>query len=211
MLRTFLIGQLRSPSGWIGQLLLHLLNRDNATMNDLVLQQLAVRSRDRVLEIGFGGGYLLRQLLHTEEVAFLAGVEKSAAALQMGRRQFRRSVRRGTLELHLADATDLPFPGDRFDRVCTVNTIYFWADPLAIFQECSRVLEPNGCLVVGYNAKSFLEANQFPQHGCAVYDVEEVEALFRATGFGEILTVSSTSGSNGQFFCTRGIAGNRAF
>ena len=62
IVRAFLANQLGFPSGWFGRFLLRLLNRNNAVMNDLVLQEIELQAGDRVLEIGFGGGNLIQNL-----------------------------------------------------------------------------------------------------------------------------------------------------
>ncbi len=205
--RTFLANQLGFPSGWFGRLLLGLLNRNNAAMNDLVLQLLQLQSGDRVLEIGFGGGDLINKIVKTEMPALTVGIERSPDALSVCQQRFHHKTRHGKVELHLADATALPFRDRHFNRLCTVNTLYFWSDALQVLTECHRVLIPGGQLVISYNSKAFLEKQKFSQHGFAAYEVTEVETMLKNAGFTKISTVSGKSTRRQEFFCTCGVAG----
>ena len=67
-------------------------------MNRLTLEQLRVGPNDSVLEVGFGGGGLLAELLKATEGPVI-GVDVSAAMVDRARRRFRRT---GRLELHRA-------------------------------------------------------------------------------------------------------------
>jgi hypothetical protein len=51
--------QLGNPSGITSKIAAFVWNRRNAALNDAVFDLLALESFDRVLEIGFGGGYLI--------------------------------------------------------------------------------------------------------------------------------------------------------
>ena len=59
----FVAQQLGRPSGLIGQLILGpVWNKRNAALNDVAFDHLALNPHDRVLEVGFGGGYLLSRI-----------------------------------------------------------------------------------------------------------------------------------------------------
>jgi len=207
--RAFLAHQLGFPSGWFGRLLLRFLNQNNAAMNDLVLQLLDVHLGDRVLEIGFGGGYLIHQIVNTQKPALTVGVERSPDAVNICQEKFRSLLNEGKVELYLADATSLPFADHHFHQICTVNTIYFWSNPSPVLNECHRVLIPGGKLVISYNSKSFLNKQKFSQHGFAAYEVAEVEMMLNNAGFTKISTFSSQSNRNQEFFCTCGVVAPR--
>ena len=66
IIRRFLAKKLGHPSGIFGRLLMKLLNKGNAGMNDFTFQQLDLLSGDAVLEIGFGGGYLLEKIIQSQ-------------------------------------------------------------------------------------------------------------------------------------------------
>ena len=166
--RAFLAEQLGLPSGWFGQLLLRLLNRRNALMNDLVLSELQLQSGSRILEIGFGGGDLISKLVKTGLPAQIVGVERSPDALKVCQDRFQRLIQQGAIEIHLADAAALPFSDRSFNQICTVNTLYFWSDAPQVLMECHRVLIPGSTLVIGYTSKTYLERQKLSQHGFGV-------------------------------------------
>lgn len=177
-------------------------------MNDLVLQLLDLHSGNRVLEIGFGGGDLIHKIVKTGKPALTVGIERSPDAMAFCRQRFHHLLNQGLVELHLADATALPFLEHHFHQICTVNTLYFWSDALQVLSECHRVLIPGGKIVISYNSKAFLEQQKFSQHGFAVYEVTEVETMLKAAGFTKITTVPGKSTHHQEFFCTCGVAGS---
>lgn len=205
LFQAFLSQQLGFPSGWFGQILLQLLNRSNAPMNDLVMQELQLKSGDRILEIGFGGGDLIHKIVQTGQPYLIAGIERSPDALKISQRRFQSFIRQGKVELHLADAAALPFPEHHFSQLCTVNTLYFWPDARQVLTECCRVLSPGGKLVLCYASKDYLEQQNFSQHGFATYEVSQVECMLKSAGFSNISTVSGKSHRHQEFFCTSGI------
>lgn len=47
--------------------------------------------------------------------------------------------RKPSIQVQLGDVSHLPFPETTFDRVFTINTIYFWPDALQGLTEIHRV------------------------------------------------------------------------
>ncbi len=206
-IKSFLAKQLRNPSGIFGRFLMKLLNRENAEMNDLALEQLNLQPEDYVLEIGFGGGYLMDKIAATQIPSCIVGIDPSIDSLQVGKKKFNKQIAKGYIEIKQGSAESLPY-GDRFfDKVCTVNTIYFWSDAKSVLHECYRVLKQGGKLVICYNSKAFLEQTELTKYGFTAYEVEDVELLMQDSGFTEIATTSAHSAENGLFYCTSGIVG----
>lgn len=203
-LQAFVAQQLGYPSGIWGRLLLRLLNRGNAGMHQLVFEQLAMRQGDRILEIGFGGGSLLAQILQTGLPETVVGIDYAEDALKVAQTKLRRYMRSSQLTLQQGNADHLPFSDQQFDYICTVNTLYFWPDALAVFQECYRTLRPEGKLVICYNTQTFLEEQGLIQQGFKGYEVDAVENLLGQTGFQSIRTMSGEDSSNGKYYCTCG-------
>ncbi len=200
--RAFLANQLGFPKGWFGKLLIRFLNRNNAMMNDLVLQNLDLQAGDRILEIGFGGGYLIEQIANTALPQLVVGVEQSQDAIDLCKQKFRTQINKSEIEFYLADAIELPFPNGSFNKICTVNTIYFWAEPSKVFAECFRVLVDDGKLLISYNSKDFLSKQKFAEHGFIGYEVSEIEAILKIAGFVNVTTITGHSDRHQEFFCT---------
>ena len=179
--------QFRLPSGPLGALFGHLMVLTNRAINRLAVECLAVGPGDHVLEIGFGHGKLIGDVARRATRGFVAGIDPSATMLRQARRRNRRAIRARRVELGLGNVSEIPYPDGRFDRVCTVNTIYFWPDPPSDLREMRRVLKPGGCLAVAFRKKN-AAAGSSPQgpSSLAATDVEELAGLLAETGFDDV-------------------------
>ncbi|MGJ3253352.1 MAG: hypothetical protein ACFE0J_19790 [Elainellaceae cyanobacterium] len=71
---------------------------------------------------------------------------------------------------------------------------------MAALNERKRCLKPGSKLVVTYNSKTFLEAQQAIQFRFKSYEANDVNAFLKAAGFDVIETTSGESMSNSTFF-----------
>ena len=205
LIKAYLARQLSYPSGWVGQLVVHLMNRENASMNQLALEQLPLQPGQHILEIGFGGGDFINCLFQTQISLQITGIDPSSVSMAVVSKRFKQEIKQGKLNLQKSQAEVMAFPKQAFDGIATINTLYFWSDIGMVLQECHRILKPGGILVVAYNSRAFLEQNQMTQYGFQGYEVKDFEAQMQDAGFSEIKTLSRESISNGEFFCTCGI------
>ena len=99
----------------------------------------------RVLDIGCGTGYLLRQLARQcPQATELAGIDPAPSMIEAAvgladdaRLRFSTSV-----------AERLPFPNGSFDLVVSTTSFDHWSDQQAGLRECARVLVPGGRFVL---------------------------------------------------------------
>lgn len=207
LLEKFIARQLAQPSGLFGRLFIaRWLNKASAAMNKGTFEQLSIEPEDRILEIGFGGGDLLEQILKSKRSKYVAGVDLSVDMVRVVSRRLRRYVRAGKAEVRRGDIEALPFGDGEFTKLCTVNTLYFWRNPSVALAECRRVLMQGGLIVLCFNSKEDLALWPGHKHGFRLYDLAEVEALLKAAGFTAIETVSANDSEQGLFYCMTGVA-----
>jgi ubiquinone/menaquinone biosynthesis C-methylase UbiE len=112
---------------------------------------LAPRASDRVLEVGCGAGHLLARVPAGRQF----GVDLAHVLLQRARRR----MGSGTA-LAQADAIDLPFPSDTFERVYCSEVLEHLPDPAAAIEEIRRVLRKGGVAVLSVPNESLINASK---------------------------------------------------
>jgi ubiquinone/menaquinone biosynthesis C-methylase UbiE len=186
-LRRVLAQQLARPSGFPGRFMGRTLDRVNEHVNTIAFEQLALEPSERLLDIGFGGGLLIRQALSTAPGVFVAGIEVSKPMLERGRRTFREPIREGRVEILEADVAAIPYGDDRFDKAAAINTMHFWPDPAGGLHEIWRVLRPGGVLVLAVRPKEFLERVRFTGLGFTAFDEDQLRSLLEGAGFERVV------------------------
>ena len=125
--------------GWLGRLHHEISDR---TAN---LALARVPAPQRVLDVGSGTGYLLRQLAaRAPDAVELLGVDAAAEMVRVAQAPAadpRIRFRAGTAE-------HLPAADGTFDLVVSTTSFDHWADQEAGLRECARVLAPGGHLVL---------------------------------------------------------------
>lgn len=112
----------------------------------------------------------------------------------MAERRNRRAVAAGAVRLDEGDCCALDYEDGFFDGVTTVNTIYFWPDTARGLREIHRVLRPGGCFYNAVYTKEWLEALPFTRRGFRLFEQEELMALGRQAGFGQVWAADMAGG-----------------
>lgn len=114
-----------------------------------VLQLAGIRDGEAVLEVGIGTGVQIAELARRNPTGRTAGVDVASGMLDRARRRLSKGRCPG-VELHLADARQLPFDDHSFDLVVTTYMLDLLPrdDIPCVLSEFLRVLKPGGRLVV---------------------------------------------------------------
>ncbi len=160
-----------------------------------ILDALGLGPADHLLEIGCGGGLLLRDALRTGCLA--TGLDHSEEMVQLARERAPGS------EVVLADAERLPFADDTFSAVAMSVVFFFLGKPLAVLRECRRVLRQGGRLAL-YTAAPELRGTPAAPEPMAshshFYTDEQLAELARTAAFRSV-TVGNDRG--GQLLFAR--------
>jgi SAM-dependent methyltransferase len=145
--------QFALPHGTLGRYAGWTMAFANAGMNRFTIECMAVTPADQILEIGFGPGALVERLAQLVPDGVVAGIDPSATMLAQAIARNQEAVEAGRVDLRLAGISAIPFADGRFDAVCTVNTIYFWPNPVSDLAELRRVLRDGGQVVITFRVK----------------------------------------------------------
>ena len=199
MITRFLARQFARPSGLLGRWwIAPWLDRISRNMNRLALRQLAPAGEEAIVEIGFGGGALLGDILRAAQ-GRVAGVDISAVAIARARRRFRRFGDR--LELLQASPDYLPLPDAAFDKAVSVNSLYFWPDMASAFAELARIVRPEGRLVLCFEPPEELRKWPGHIHGFRAWSADQLVVLAEPAGFVDAVLVEGHGDKPDRFCC----------
>ena len=154
-----------------------------------ILDVLAPGQDDRLLEIGCGGGLLLREARATG--AATVGLDHSEEMVRLARE------RAAGAEVVLGRAEELPFADGSFTAVAMSIVFLFLADPLTALRECHRVLAPDGRLAIYTTSPALRGTPAAPEplasHSHFHSDPELAE-LARQAGFADAAVVNDHGG-----------------
>lgn len=184
MAPRFIAKQLSDPKGWFGPVIGYLMNRHNAKMNAFAIRLLEPGPSDQVLEIGFGGGLTLPKLI--ESGAFVTGVDRSALMVERASEKFAAAVAHSRAVFLEGSVEALPIKAESVNKVCTVNTVYFWTSLDAGFAEIRRVLSPGGRVLVGFLPKDRMDKLGMPEDIFTTRSQQDVIAALTKVGFDSV-------------------------
>jgi SAM-dependent methyltransferase len=201
--------QLARPSGLFARWLLGLLwNRRNTALNDAAFSLVFAQAPRRILEVGFGGGYLLQRLLGQPAVEFIAGIDHSLAMVKFSYQHLFRHIQAGKLQLALASADAIPWAKNCFDCIVSVNSIFYWADPIRAIDEFSRILIPGGRLVLVYTCSQDLRNRPFDIRSLGLHDPLTLENWLNTAGFNQV-KFDQKQDRHRHFWCIQAESGGK--
>ena len=179
--------QLGKPEGDVGLAIAAWMNGYNRPFIAASYRALALAAGNRILEIGFGNGHDVADLLGHAEAIDYVGLDVSPTMVAEATRFNHDAVAGGKARFHLGRADAMPFAPASFDRVIAINVIYFWPDPVPPLAAIRRVLRPGGLCVIGASdPASQSDAVARPEYGFHRRDADTLLAAHRQAGFGGV-------------------------
>jgi SAM-dependent methyltransferase len=156
----------------------------------VILQELALTADDYLLEVGCGGGALLKTALRSGCRA--AAIDHSHEMVGLARGENAEAVAAGRLDVREARADSLPFPDGTFTCAAMTGVLGFLADPVAALAEIRRVLAPGGRIVVLGSDPELKGTPGAPEPMASrlrFYTEDELERLGRDAGFDDVRAI----------------------
>jgi SAM-dependent methyltransferase len=171
-------GTAGSVTGWV---FAH--RPSNRQRNRWVVSLLGVQPADQVLEIGFGPGVAVAELVRAG-AGHVYGADHSGVMLRQASRRNAAAIRAGRVTLINAPVDQLPAALDGpFGAILAVNSHGFWPAPAERLAELRRRLAPGGRLAIASQPRC-----PGATAGTSRSAASEIEKLLRSAGFTQLST-----------------------
>ena len=175
-------GQFANPHGFVGRICCVIMNVINKAMYKKTVTLINTKPDDKVMDIGYGNGYLLKYL-YRKTKSDLYGIDISADMLKQATKRNKEAAKQGKLHLQIGDCCNLSYGNNIFMAVSSINTVYFWSDTVKGLSEIYRVLKPGGSFYNVVYTKEFLDALAYTKKGFKKFEPEQLIDFGKQAGF----------------------------
>ena len=170
MLTEFLIKQSQKPSGLIGRVITKIWSFYFKKLSLWAIKQTTISDNYSILEIGYGGGSTIKNLLALNKNLEIHGIDISKESYRTAQRVHSDSIRKGSVQLKIGNVENMPYQNNYFDRIFAIQTHIFWKDIKKSFQEVYRVMSSNSTLIIAsekekihYHMTDYRTSHEFSQ------------------------------------------------
>lgn len=184
--------QLKHPTGEKGIEMANMMHETNINMTRHSIQNLNIAAENKILELGHGNAGHVEFVIQQAEKLTYYGLEMSELMFQEARQINRNLVSQKQAFFSLYDGNAIPFQDSFFDKIFTVNTIYFWQKPEKFLMEIYRILKADGNFCLTFAEESFMKQLPFTAYEFTLYSTEKVKSLIEKTAFKIVYTETLT-------------------
>jgi ubiquinone/menaquinone biosynthesis C-methylase UbiE len=177
---------LANPQGEKGIEIGEMMNATNISMTLESIKTLVVDDDQQILEIGHGNAAHLKSIMSLAKNLRYTGIDISETMHYEAKRLNKEFESQTDFVLY--EGRKLPFQDRAFDKIFTVNTVYFWENPVEFLNEIYRVLKDDGTFVLTFGQKEFMEKLPFTEYDFILYNNSEMEELISKSHFKRMKT-----------------------
>ncbi|MCY8385932.1 class I SAM-dependent methyltransferase [Bacillus inaquosorum] len=165
------------PKGVFGMIAGYIMAAENRTLNQWTIDQLGITRGDSILEVGFGPGYCMQQVMKREKDVDLHGIDVSEVMLKLAARR----VKSKPVRLIQGSVETFPLTDSFYNKVISVNNYTIWNDQTKGMKQIYRALKPGGKAAITMQPR---EADASPKKTKSFG--KQMIADFKAAGFEDI-------------------------
>lgn len=199
---TFFSKQARKPSGLFGHFVMSFVfNKGNAILNCFVNEIISIQTNDHILDIGCGTGKLIYDMAKQINDGFIEGIDFSSSMVALAQKKNKKNMKDGKVKITEGDFDTLLYQNNFFDKICSVNTIYFWPEPKTTANKIASILKPGGFFVVAFEDIGQLEQKNLDKEVFHSYTADSVKNLLTKSGFSADISIKSKKNGKQIFHC----------
>ncbi len=185
------MGNPAKPQGIAGAEMLERMSESHSPVTDWALSHLEISGDERVLDIGCGGGAALKKMAAKITTGDLTGADYSEVSVEVSRKNNIVDIESGKMNIIHASVDSLPFENNSFDIIYTIESFYFWSDPVENLKEVRRVLAENGVFLIVADIYGDAELSQESRENVRKYKLfnptaDEFRKLLTDAGFSNV-------------------------
>lgn len=178
-----LAAQLKKPEGEMGKQIGEVMNKGNKLIHHQTIAALDLQKGDKVLEIGMGNGYFIKDILAAQPSVRYEGLDYSEVMLSEAKKINQTFIENEQVHFTPGTADAIPFADHTFSKIFTINTIYFWGNAKKELAEVKRLLQPGGKFIIAIRSKESMHHMPFTEYGFVKYDKDNLIALLEDNSF----------------------------
>jgi ubiquinone/menaquinone biosynthesis C-methylase UbiE len=198
----FFAEQARRPDGLFGRMFMSIVfDRGNAFLNDVVDELMSVQGDDRIIEIGFGTGKLIYRMAQQIDKGLIEGVDFSKVMASIARKRNKKNITDGKVKILEGNFDEMPYEKESFTKACSINTLYFWPEPMHTAKKIAKILRPDGRLILAFEDIEQLKKRRLNQEVFHFYSKVEIRDLLINTVFSKNVSMVSRKKGKSLFHC----------
>ncbi|MCE5345714.1 MAG: class I SAM-dependent methyltransferase [Bacteroidales bacterium] len=178
----------RKPGNSIGgKIMLAMMNRGHKPLYDFGLKHINLNEAKEILDIGCGGGKIIKRMLRIATEAKIVGLDYSCASIKKTLTLNSKALKAGRCEATEGDVKEMPFKTNRFDVVTAFETVFFW-DVEKAFAEVFRITKPGGRFYVLCELSDPQKGEKWTKmiDGMNIYTKEQIKIFMEKADFSDI-------------------------
>ncbi len=178
----FVGGNFGNPNGFAGKISTKIMNIINKRQYKAILDNINLEQNDILLDIGFGNGYFINKLFKKNIPINIYGIEISNDMIKNVSKKYNKYIENGLLKLSLENIVSTSFENATFNKIYTINTIYFWNELEKCFSEIKRILKPKGIFLNAIYTKEYLDNIIYTKYGFNKYSIKDIIKITEENG-----------------------------
>ncbi|SHJ22631.1 Methyltransferase domain-containing protein [Cruoricaptor ignavus] len=174
--------QMACPCGDVGRCLAQEMQRSNREVLEFCLSKFP-ESPKKALELGHGNGAHIETVFEKKPDLLYFGLEVSETMFQEAIQHNQSRIQKNKVAFAVYDGQHIPFYDNTFDVAFSLNTIYFWKNPVRLLKEMYRVMEVGGVFIIAFCTTECMKKMPYVCYGFKLYEIEEWRVFFENEGF----------------------------
>ncbi|MCD2254933.1 class I SAM-dependent methyltransferase [Listeria marthii] len=176
----YLSEQAANPRGIIGEITTKIWSSYFTDLSKWTISNTEMNEATNVLDIGYGGGSNVKNLVELNKNVTIYGVDISEESYKTATNLNKKAVNVGKVKLSIQDVAAMSYQAEFFDIVYAIQTHMYWDNPQKGFKEIYRVMSKEGIFILSS------EKDKIDYHMDEYKTTASLTALLKEIGFRKI-------------------------